>query len=698
MPELKILRSPQDIENLIAYLAQFEFVAYDCETTGLARTSQVIGVSVCAEEEQAFYVILSYWDRATQRLVDLGNLEEVKLLLKTLQTKKLIMHNATFDCMMSAAFFNINLIDSLHTDTMILAHLLDENQKIGLKELGKAHFGESAISEAKEMKESVESNGGQVTKTNYEMYKADAQLIAKYGAKDSWLTLKLFYILVDDLYEQGLDTFFYEEESMPLLKGPTFELNTVGLKMDREALAVLKKNLQAECLEAKVFILNEIKDLVKEKYPGTSAKTTFNLGSSSQLAWLLFGKMGLDFGTLTEKGKEICRSMGMKLPYLVSGRREFIERCSISSGYEYEKAAKIVTNGVSKTVRAKKVRDPWNYIQVNQVILKKYADRYTWIKKLLEYQKANKLLSTYVEGFEERIVYGTMNPSFLQHGTPSGRYASRNPNFQNLPRDDKRVKACVVARPGKVFVGADMSQLEPRVFAYYSNDARLKEVFRGAADFYSTIGMEVYNKTDCTPMKDGSPNAFGVKYKKLRDLSKVIALASVYGATAHQLAPTTGKNKEETQKDIDRYFAQFPGVKKFMEHSHDLVRKEGQVKSHFGRLRRLPEAKHIDSFAEHANLDYSARTLLNLAVNFQIQSTGASIVNRSAIMMHKRKNELIIDCKLVLQVHDSLIYECGEADAEQVALLLQDSMENAVQLEGVAFEAKPLIGNNLATV
>ena len=118
---------------------------------------------------------------------------------------------------MVEAYFKIRLIESLHTDTMILAHLLNENRRVGLKELAASMYGEDSTLEAKDMKESVAKNGGLLTKANYEMYKADSQLMGKYGAKDAWITYKLFLDLVPELYKQKLDKFFYEEESMPLL-------------------------------------------------------------------------------------------------------------------------------------------------------------------------------------------------------------------------------------------------------------------------------------------------------------------------------------------------------------------------------------------------------------------------------------------------------------------------------------------------
>lgn len=686
-PQLIVIETPQSIKELQEYLSDKDLIAYDTETTGVNKGDNVIGYSVCAEEDKAYYVILARWDKESQLLIYQDGLTASIELIKSLQGKNLIMHNAIFDCMITESYFKVSLIDSVHTDTMILAHLLDENNKIGLKELTSAAFGEDSKTEQAEMKASVIANGGVLTKSNYEMYKADADLLGKYGAKDALLTYKLFMKLVPELYEQGLDTFFYEEESMPLLKGPTYQLNAIGLSVDKKSLTSLSKTLEAECAEAKAFILNEIDSKIKDKWPGTKKTNTFNIGSTAQLSWLVFGEMGLEFSTLTKEGKNVCNYLLGKLPYKISDKNKFIKDCIDQKGMLY--------------TPVKKIKDPWGYIACDKETLGKIAHKHKWIATLLEYQQKIKILNTYVEGIGERTRYGIIQPQFKQAGTTSGRYSSSNPNFQNLPRKDKRVKACIISRPGKVFVGADYSQLEPRVFAYTSQDKALIKAFNGTDDFYSVIGMKVYNKKDCTPMKEGSPEAFGVKYPNLRDLSKVIALASTYGASASQLSKTTKKSKDATQLDIDAYFNAFPGVAQMMLDSHTEAKTNGQVTNLFGRPRRIPAAKMITRIygkTKHADLPYEARGLLNLAVNHKIQSTGASIVNRAAIKFYDNIKALGIDAYLVLQVHDSLIAECNEADAETVSLLLQDAMENTTTLEGIPLEAIPKIGKNLSEV
>ncbi len=697
-PQLIILDSPEEVEALQEYLAPFDHIAFDTETTGLTTRDEIIGYSVCAEDDRAFYVVLARWNKDKACLEYTDAKEASRALIESLKGKSLWMHNGSFDCMMVEAFFKVRLINSLEIDSMILAHLLDENRRVGLKELAKEYLGLSAADEQKEMRESVFKNGGTITKDKYEMFKCDTPIMAKYGAKDAWLTrILILNHLLPDLIEQGLEDFFFKDESMPLLRGPTYQLNTTGLQVDTNRLTSLKKQLQAECLEAKDFIYQEINPHVKEKYPGTNKTNTFNIGASQQLSWLLFGKLNLEFHTLTKGGKTACRALGLKLPYTFSARRDFISRCQNEAGSISQPEA--LVNG--KVVKAKKFKEPWAYIAVDKTTLKKLSSKHKWIEKLLEYQRKMKILSTYVEGIESRIQYGIIRPNFLQHGTTSGRYSSRSPNFQNLPRDDKRIKEAIIARPGRVFVGADYSQLEPRVFAYFSNDTRLLAAFEGDDDFYSVIGMEVYGKSDCIPRKDGSPEAFGIKYKKLRDLSKVIALASTYGATANQLAPTTGKSIEDTQLDIENYFERFPGVAQMMLNSHKKAKTQGFVTNLFGRKRRMPEAMRITKLygnVDHGDLPYEARSLLNLAVNHQIQSTGASIVNRAAIAFHRNALLCDIQCNIVVQVHDSLVVECDAFEAEEVSILLQQAMENTVQLPGIKLEAIPKIGKTLAEV
>jgi len=700
MEDLRIVRTLGQLNALVSYISDKEIIAFDTETTGVDKGSSIIGYSICAEVGDinvAYYVVTQEWDIKLDKLITLETYQKSSEIMMMLLGKSLVMHNAGFDCAMVKDNFGVDLMPYVHTDTLLAGHLLDENRSNGLKELSTSLFGADSKVEQTEMKASVLANGGMLTKDRYELYKADSELMARYGAKDAILTLKLFYIFAEQLIEQGLDKFFYEDETMPLLRGPTYQMNTTGLRVDPIKLQNLRATLEAECAEAKAFIHSEIKAYVADKYPGTSEKNTFNIGAPQQLSWLLFMKMKNDFLTLTDSGRDVCKALGLKLPYTPPARREFIRICESRKGEVYEEAK--YNKKTKKMGRPKKIGDPWAYIKADKAILAQLAKRYKWCAKLLEYNKNEKLLNTYVEGIQNRMVYNIIRPNFLQHGTTSGRYSCKNPNFQNLPRDDKRVKSCIVSREGKSFIGADYSQLEPRVFASFSEDERLLASFKSKQDFYSVIGAEVFNKYDCSLIKD-EENSFANKYPGLRQISKVIALATTYGATPPQLSKGLGKSTDETKEIIDSYFRSFPGVKQMMLKAHSAAKRDGQVVNLFGRPRRIPMAKRIQELfgnIEHNKLAYEHRQLLNLAVNHTIQSTAASIVNRSSILFNETITaEGIEDCQIVMQIHDEIVVECRDKDAKQVAEILKVCMENAVYLPGIELKAEPKIGKNLA--
>lgn len=697
MEQLITIKTLTQLEELTEYIKGKDFIAYDTETTGTTVDSKIIGFSVCADIEIGYYVVLSYWDPEQKKLIDRETKKGAKSFLEKLKNKSLVMQNAPFDCSMTNLNFGIELMPYVVHDTMIGGHILNENRANGLKERGVELYGEDARAEQKAMKESVHKNGGVLTKDLYELYKADEDLMAFYGAKDAILTLKVFYNDVPQIYEEKLDKFFYDEESMALLRGPTYDMNTSGLKIDVEALQKLKKTLEVEILEDRAFINKEIAAYVKEKYPGTGKTNHFNIDAPQQRSWLLYSKLGNTFNILTKVGREVCKKLGLKLPYTQSAKREFIHVCESRKGDIWEEES--FNHKTGKKTRAKKIANSWTYMACGKESLIKLSKKYKWVEAYLRYAKNVKLLNTYVEGIQSKLHYGIIYPSFLQHGTTSGRYSSRKPNFQNLPRDDKRIKSCIVARPGNVLVGADYSQLEPRVFASLSGDKRLLDCFKTGDDFYSVIGVEVFDKQGMS-LKKNEDKSFAKQFPQLRDIAKVVALSATYGTTAPKMSPTIGKSIDEAQEIIDNYFERFPSVQKLMLESHALAKKNGSVTNLFGRPRRMPKALLIEEIygnANHERLPYEARNTLNLAVNHRVQSTAASIMNRAAIAVWKECSARGWDkVKIVLQVHDQLILEGPEKLGNEMAEVLKRCMEETTKLPGVDLVAEPFISKDLA--
>lgn len=699
-------------------------MAVDTETTGVTKDSQCVGYSFSAEEHIGIYIVLAHWEASVEKHtcpacngvkgdiiltktgkpaknqklckkcggngtvdVQTGKLvynQELKAaskeIFEILKTKKLIMHNSPFDCDVIDREFKIELIESVHTDTMELAHILDENERCALKEVGSRLFGEDAKEEAELMKASVIANGGSWTQENKEMFKADKELLGRYGAKDTVLTLKIFYTLIPELFEQGLDTFFYDEETMPLMRGPTYQMNKTGMKVDLPHMKSIGADLHDECTRLKREVEELVAPLVSgEDWPFKTDKvrTKFSVTSNPQISWLLFIKLNEPFNTLTKGGKPICKDLIGKLPYTFKAKREFIQAALESGNPKWK---------------------PWKLMQADADTLEPFTKKYEWVKKIIELRQAAKMLSTYVEPIVNKSRYGIVNPSFLQAGTVTGRYSSNKPNFQNLPRDDTRIKKGIIARPGRCFVGADYSQLEPRVFASVSQDIDLMGCFAKGEDFYSVVGAPIFGKDDCSMIKD-DPNSFATLYKSLRNDAKAFALATPYGTSAFQQAQKLGLPQARCQEIIDAYLERYPSVYQMMLDSYEMVMTQGVVFNLYGRPRRLPEGltiREIYGDTPHGELPYAVRSILNSAMNFRVQGSAGSIVNRAMIAFYRKAKQLGIDAKIILQVHDEIVVECALADAEIVKAALQDAMENTTVLPGVVLVANPVVAYNLA--
>ena len=145
----------------------------------------------------------------------------------------------------------------------------------------------------------------------------------------------------------------------------------------------------------------------------------------------------------------------MKLPYSLKAKKDFIKEIETNAGRVFATPKPNPKTG--KTPPTKTISAPWKYLTTDEEALQPFAKKYKWVERILSLKKAEKLLSTYVLGIQDKLLYNVVHPSFKQCGTVTGRYSSSEPNFQNLPRSDKRVKSCIVSRAGKVFVGADYS-------------------------------------------------------------------------------------------------------------------------------------------------------------------------------------------------------------------------------------------------
>jgi DNA polymerase I len=298
-------------------------------------------------------------------------------------------------------------------------------------------------------------------------------------------------------------------------------------------------------------------------------------------------------------------------------------------------------------------------------ILEDIAEQHAIAGKVIEYREVAKLKSTYVDALPKLIhrETGRLHTSFSQTGTATGRLSSWDPNLQNIPiRTElgRQIRAAFVAEPGKVLLAADYSQIELRVMAHFSNDPVLLEAFRSGEDIHARTAQEVFGV---------GPIAQTAEHRRA---SKAINYGIIYGLSPFGLAQQLSIGQKEAAQFINAYFARYRGVKEYLDKVLEETRKTGVAKTLFGRIRPIPEINspqvQLRNFAERT------------ALNSPLQGTAADLIKLAMIAIDRRLAEEKLEAKMILQVHDELLFEAPAGESEALAKLVQYEMENVHKL------------------
>ena len=271
MKSYKIITDQAGVLELAEYIKNGNIIAYDTETTSVnPRNGMIIGFSVSADIGEGYYFPTRYWDSECQALVDayIGGKscdDIAKQLIGMLNDKKLVMHNGSFDIRYTKNFYGIDLRDALYCDTMLLRHTLKEDGPFGLKDIAieiQDELGLNAEKEANEeqvrLKESIQKNGGSITKANYEIFKADMQLLGEYAAADTDLTLRVMTYYLPILKDQELWDFFFVEEVMPLYKTVTIQMEESGTELNMDLISKTKQDIAADIVRLEGEIISDL--------------------------------------------------------------------------------------------------------------------------------------------------------------------------------------------------------------------------------------------------------------------------------------------------------------------------------------------------------------------------------------------------------------------------------------------------------
>ena len=298
-------------------------------------------------------------------------------------------------------------------------------------------------------------------------------------------------------------------------------------------------------------------------------------------------------------------------------------------------------------------------------VLEGLAEEHEVPRLVLEYRQLTKLKSTYVDALPALIRSGSgrVHTTFGQTGTATGRLSSTNPNLQNIPiRTElgREIRAAFIAEPGNVLLAADYSQIELRLLAHFSKDKLLVEAFRREDDIHTLTASQVFGVPPLMVTPDH------------RRQAKVVNFGIVYGLSAFGLSQQLGIEPAEARKFIDAYFEKYAGVRAFIDATLAQVRRDGKVKTLFGRVRPIPDIN-----SKNSNLrGFAERT----AVNTPLQGTAADLIKLAMIRIDEEIGKRNLNSRMTLQVHDELVFEVPETEVDAMKSMVREHMESAHEL------------------
>ena len=318
--------------------------------------------------------------------------------------------------------------------------------------------------------------------------------------------------------------------------------------------------------------------------------------------------------------------------------------------------------GLQPTRKTKKTRSHSTDVSV----LQELARTYPIAQHVLEYRQFAKLKSTYADALPRLInsSTGRIHTSYNQTVAATGRLSSSDPNLQNIPVRGELGKKCrqaFIPEPGHVFLSADYSQIELRVLAHMSGDPALIETFLHDRDVHQDTAEKVFTE------------ASSLYPEEQRHRAKIINFSLIYGTSAFSLAKELGTSTAEAQAFIDLYFEKYPKVKSFLDKSVSDAQETGFSETLFGRTRPVPELKNENRIIQNAGR--------RIALNTPIQGTAADLMKKAMIDIWKEIERNRMKSKMILQVHDELVFEVPDDECDRIEALVREKMENVYEMK-----------------
>ena len=569
------------------------YLAFDVETTSLdAMRADLVGVALALAPDRAAYVPINHLqdgdllgdsEQAVPQIPQDEALALLKPMLEDDATLK-IAHNIKYD---AEVMRRLGIEVAPFDDTMLISYVLEAGLGgHGLSDLAKRHFDHKPI----EFTDVAGKGRKQLTFDCVTPRRA-----CEYAAEDADIALRLWKMLKPSMYDVGQSALYEIEERQ--LVPVVMDMEMTGVLVDTAALIRLGEEFEARAKEL-------------EKRIHELAGVEFNVGSTKQLAEVLFDHLGLTPPKKTATGAR-------------STDNEVLEELAAGEGVG---------------------------AQIAELVL--------------EWRMLMKLKSTYCDALAQHVnpETGRVHTSYSLAGTTTGRLASTDPNLQNIPirtEEGRKIRAAFIAPAGHRIISADYSQIELRILAHVADVKKLQQAFREGEDVHTRTASEMF---EVPPEKVD---------RELRRKAKVINYGIIYGISAFGLARRLDIPRDEAANYIRLYFRRFPEIREFIERMKELARKQGYVETLFGRRVHVPgitaSNPSVRAYAERA------------AVNARMQGTAADIIRRAMVRMPDALKQAAPGAKMLLQVHDELVFEVPDDQVEAAIPVIRRVMETAPQ-------------------
>lgn len=692
-----VVDSHAKLKRLARIMRGLEEFAFDTETNTLRVLSynkefRLVGISISWGEYDNYYIPLGH-----RRQEDYGRQLDLDVVVHHIKPiferpdVRIIGQNIKFDLHVLA---RIGIFLKTHDifDTMVASWLCDENSPNGLKEnshlllgVDQTHFSEVTDNVPKEVK--VMYGLKPNSRATFDLVLIDEG--APYALDDAFYTWELYRGFLIRLEEEKMDKIFYKVY-VPFIF-VLFNMEEQGVTVDVDRLNDMDREME-----------NDIEDLKYQMFD--IAGVEFNPSSSSQLAELLFGysappKM-VDLSKqpkivqrmFDEEDDEALLKRGLYIDYDEIGYNKALFKVT---GDPNLKKASFNFRVISKTNKGAPQTNSEVFWQLSKQSFKtkRKQEGVKLCSLLLEYKKLDKLKSAFVTGLLEQLYDdGKAHPTFNIIGTDSGRLSCSNPNLQQLPKadeDDKyQIRSLFIGsidpetNKRKKIVALDFANLEMRVLAHFSEDANLLKMFKDGADTHGSTAVNMF-ELDC------DPSEVKKKYPHLRQAAKVLNFLLMYGGGAYRLYESLKSDhyspvdlsdesylktygvktgEDVAQIYIDKYFATYSGVSKFIKDQKRYAHRHGYVYTLLKRKRRLPEINSSD----YKQVAYCERLSVNSAVQGSAADITMSAQNRVMSDPWFKEHRVF----MLLQVHDELVFECPEEYVDECIVKVQHYMSH----------------------